>query len=164
MNETECCAISFEEVCTVDPEQTAKCLFARLSHGNAYASQLLEGLATAYLIAILESVCIREMFLNMDLTTEVIVGTAVNIQHRAPVPPGKQVWLRGQTTHLGERTATFAVQAFDDHEIVCDGTMTLVATSRSVIENRLARKLFGDGRVPYVLQRASAICLSSARA
>jgi predicted thioesterase len=147
VNEDESSEISFEEVCTVDADQTAKCLFGRLSHGSAYANQLLEGLATAYLIAIMESVCIREMFRAMDLTTEVIVGTAVNIRHRAPVPPGKQVWLRGRTTHLGERKATFAVQAFDDHEIVCEGTMTLVATSREVIERRLALKLHHDGQV-----------------
>lgn len=133
--------ISFEEVCTVDPDQTARRLFARLSHGNAYASRLVEGLATGYLIAIVESICIREMLRNMNLTTEVIVGASVNIDHRAPVPPGKQVWLSGRTTQLSERKATFAVQAFDDDEVVCEGVMTFVATSRERIEARLARKL-----------------------
>ncbi len=133
--------ISFEEVCTVDPDQTARRLFARLSHGNAYASRLVEGLATGYLIAIVESICIREMLREMNLTTEVIVGAAVNIRHRAPVPPGKQLWLRGRTTHLDERNATFAVEASDDDEIVCEGVMTFVATSRERIETRLARKL-----------------------
>jgi fluoroacetyl-CoA thioesterase len=138
--------ISFEEVCTVDPDQTARRLFARLSHGNAYASQLVEGLATGYLIAIVESICIREMLRDMNLTTEVIVGTAVNIRHRAPVPPGKQVWLRGRTTHLHERKATFEVQASDDDEVVCEGVMTFVATSREGIEMRLAKKLSADSR------------------
>jgi fluoroacetyl-CoA thioesterase len=138
--------ISFEEVCTVDADQTARRLFARLSHGSAYANQLVEGLATGYLIAIVESICIREMLREMSLTTEVIVGAAVNIRHRAPVPPGKQVWLRGRTTHLGERKATFAVQACDDDEVVCEGTMTFVATSRERIETRLALKLGADSR------------------
>lgn len=133
--------ISFEEVCTVDADQTARRLFARLSHGNAYANRMVEGLATGYLIAIVESICIREMLREMSLTTEVIVGAAVDIRHRAPVPPGKQIWLRGRTTHLGERKATFAVQACDDDEVVCDGDMTFVATSRERIETRLAVKL-----------------------
>ena len=136
--------ISFEEVCTVDADQTARRLFARLAHGNAYADQLVEGLATGYLVAIVESICIRELLREMRPTTEVIVGAAVDIQHRAPVPPGKQVWLRGRTTHLGERKATFAVQACDDDEVVCEGVMTFVATSRERIETRLARKLGAD--------------------
>lgn len=145
--------ISFEEVCTVDADQTARRLFARLSHGSAYASQLVEGLATGYLIAIVESICIREMLREMKLTTEVIVGAAVNIQHRAPVPPGKQVWLRGRTTHLGERRATFAVQASDDDEVVCEGVMTFVATSRERIETRLALKVSADSRAPGAVSK-----------
>jgi predicted thioesterase len=136
--------ISFEEVCTVDADQTARRLFKRLSHGNAYANRMVEGLATGYLVAIVESICIREMLREMSLTTEVIVGAAVDIRHRAPVPPGKQIWLRGRTTHLGERKATFAVQACDDDEVVCEGVMTFVATSRERIETRLALKLSAD--------------------
>lgn len=140
--------ISFEEVCTVDADQTARRLFARLSHGSAYAGRMVEGLATGYLVAIVESICIREMLREMSLTTEVIVGAAVDIRHRAPVPPGKQVWLRGRTTHLGERKATFAVQACDAQEIVCEGVMTFVATSRERIESRLAWKLGADSGAP----------------
>lgn len=140
--------ISFDEVCTVDPEQTARRLFARLSHGNAFAGQLLEGLATGYLIAIVESICIREMLREMHLGTEIIVGTAVDIRHRAPVPPGKQLWLRGRTTHLSKRKATFAVEASDDDEIVCEGVMTFVATSRERMETRLARKLSAGVNTP----------------
>src|SRR5436190_18177524 len=140
--------ISFEEVCTVDADQTARRLFARLSHGSAYAGRMVEGLATGYLIAIVESICIREMLRQMSLTTEVIVGSAVDIRHRAPVPPGKQIWLRGRTTHLGERKATFAVQACDDDEVVCEGILTFVATSRERIETRLALKLSADSRAP----------------
>ena len=136
--------ISFEEVCTVAADQTARRLFARLSHGNAYSNRMVDGLATGYLVAIVESICIREMLREMKLTTEVIVGAAVDIQHRAPVPPGKQLWLRGRTTHLGERKATFAVQACDDDEVVCEGVMTFVATSRERIETRLARKRGSD--------------------
>lgn len=138
--------ISFEEVCTVDADQTARRLFARLSHGNAYSNRMVDGLATGYLVAIVESICIREMLREMKLTTEVIVGAAVDLRHRAPVPPGRQVWLRGRTTHLGERKATWAVQACDDDEVVCEGVMTFVATSRERMETRLARKLSADRR------------------
>jgi fluoroacetyl-CoA thioesterase len=161
MNEQGTSEISFEEVCTVDPEQTARRLFAKLAHGNAYAHHLLEGLATGYLIALIESVCIREMLRHLDPVAEVIVGSAVNIQHRAPVPPGNQVWLRGWTSQLCERKATFTVQAFDDHEVICEGTLTLVAASRQTIEGRLARKLrtdnarSGDGNATIIVAAAA---------
>lgn len=141
MNEQGLSTIAFEEVCTIAPNQTARSLFTRLEHGRVYAEHLLEGLATGYLIALVESVCIREMLEHLDPVTEVIVGRAVNIQHRAPVPPGKQIWLRGWTSRIGERKATFEIQAFDDHEVVCDGTLTLVAASRQDLERRLALKL-----------------------
>ncbi|MDP1649662.1 MAG: hotdog domain-containing protein [Rubrivivax sp.] len=140
MNEQGISEICFEEACTIHPDQTAKSLFSRLAHGCAYADQLLDGLATGYLVALVESVCIREMLRHMDTTTEIIVGRAINIQHCAPVAPGKRVWLRGWTSRLGERSTTFTVQVFDDHEAICDGSVTLMATSRTALEARLARK------------------------
>ena len=141
MNEQGISEISFEEVCTVDPDQTAKRLFTRLAHGGAYAHQLLEGLATGYLVALIESVCIREMLRYLDPMAEIIVGSAVNIQHRGPVPPGKQFWLRGWTSQLCERKATFTIEACDEHEVICEGTLTLVAASRKAMEERLSHKL-----------------------
>jgi len=140
MNEQGISQICFEEACTIHDDQTAKSLFSRLSHGYAYADQLLDGLATGYLVALIESVCIREMLHHLDPTTEVIVGRAVNIQHCAPAAPGKQVWLRGWATRVGERSTTFTVQVFDDYEAICDGSVTLVAASRTALEDRLARK------------------------
>jgi len=97
-------------------------------------------IATGYLVALIESVCIREMLHHLDPTTEVIVGRAVNIQHSAPAAPRKQVWLRGWTMRMGERSTTFTVQVFDDHEAICDGSVTLVAASRTALQDRLARK------------------------
>lgn len=141
MNEQGSSEICFEETCTVDPDQTARRLFKRLEHGREFAEHLLEGLATAYLVAHVESVCIREMLAHLDHATEVIVGRAVNIQHCAPVPPGKQVRLRGWTSQIGERRTTFEFQVVDDHDIICEGSLTLVVASREVIEGQLARKL-----------------------
>ena len=140
MNEQAISQISFHEVCTIHPDQTAKSLFSRLSHGCAYSDHLMDGLATGYHVALIESVCIRELLHHLDPTTEIIVGRAVSIQHCAPAAPGKPTWLRGWTTRLGERSITFAVQVFDDHEAICDGSVTLVAAPRDALEARLARK------------------------
>ena len=140
MDEQAISQICFEEACTIHPDQTAKNLFSRLAHGCAYADQLLDALATGYLVALIESVCIREMLHHLDPAIEVIVGRAVSIQHCAPAAPGKQIWLRGWTTRMGERSTTFAVQVFDDHEAICDGSVTLMAASRTALEARLAHK------------------------
>jgi predicted thioesterase len=140
MNEQGISEICFEEACTIHPDQTARSLFSRLAHSTHYADQMLDGLATGYLVALIESVCIRELVQHMDPATEIIVGRAISIDHCAPMPPGKQLRLRGWTTRLGERSTTFTVQAFDDHEVICDGSFTLVAASRTAIEARLARK------------------------
>jgi predicted thioesterase len=141
MNDQGLSTIAFEEGCTIDESQTARSLFTRLEHGHPYAGHLLDCLATGYLVALLESVCIREMLQHLDLATEVVVGRAIDVQHRAPVPAGKRIWVRGWTTRLGDRKATFEVQAFDDHETICEGTLTLVVASRNDMERRLARKL-----------------------
>jgi len=140
MNEEGISQICFEEACTIRPEQMAKSLFSRLTHGRACADQLLDGPATGYLVALIESVCIRELLHHMDPAAEIIVGCDVSIEHCAPAAPGKQVWLRGWTSRIGECRTTFSVQVFDDHEVICDGSVTLLATPRTALLPRLARK------------------------
>jgi hypothetical protein len=59
--------IFFEESYTVPADQTAKSLFSRLPHGSEYAERLIECLATGYLVAVIESICIREMQQHVDV-------------------------------------------------------------------------------------------------
>jgi fluoroacetyl-CoA thioesterase len=141
MNQQGVSEICFEETYAVPREQTARSLFARLPHGSGYASTLIECLATGYLVAVVESICIREMQLHVDPTAEVVVGRTVHIEHRGPVPPKTRLRLRGWVEGLGEHSATFRVQAYDDNELVLDGTVTLVAAHRARIESRIATKV-----------------------
>lgn len=41
---------------------------------------------------------------------------------------------------MGERSTTFTAQVFDDHEAICDGSVTPVAASRATLEARLTQK------------------------
>lgn len=141
MNHQGVSEIFFEESYTVPADQTAKSLFARLPHGNGYAERLIECLATGYLVAVVESICIREMQLHVDATTEVVVGRTIRIDHRGPIPPGSPLRLRGWLERLGDRSATFRVQARDAHEIVCEASVTLVAAQRAPMELRITTKL-----------------------
>lgn len=58
MNQQAVSEIYFEETYCVPAEQTARSLFARLPHGRDYAQTLIECLATSYLVAVVESICI----------------------------------------------------------------------------------------------------------
>ncbi|NPC57802.1 thioesterase [Caenimonas sp. S4] len=141
MNHQGVSEIFFEESYTVPADQTARSLFARLPHGSAYAQKMIECLATGYLVAVLESICIREMHHHIDPLIEMVVGRAIRIAHRAPIPPGSPLRLSGWIQSVGERSATFCVQAHDDHEIVCDATVTLVVVRRASMDLRIATKV-----------------------
>jgi fluoroacetyl-CoA thioesterase len=141
MNQQGVSQIFFEETYSVPADQTARALFSQLQHGRAYAEQMIECLATAYLLAVVESICVREMQLHVDAAAQVVVGRCVRIEHRGPVPPGAPLRLRGWVEGLGGRSVTFRVQAFDDHEIVCEASITLVVMKRASMESRIAAKV-----------------------
>ena len=133
--------IFFEETYEVPPHQTARSLFQRLPHGLSCARTLIECLATSYLIAVVESICIREMQRHVEPTEEVVVGRTVRVEHLGPVPPKTCLRLCGWVEGLCERSATFCVRVYDDHEVVFEGTVTLVAARRTLLESRIATKV-----------------------
>jgi fluoroacetyl-CoA thioesterase len=141
MNHEGVSQIFFEETYTVPPDQTARSLFARLPHGCEYAQNMVECLATGYLVAVIESICIREMQQHVDPQIEVVVGRTIRVDHRAPIPPGSPLQLSGWVQTLSERSATFCVQAFDNHEMVCEAAVTLVVARRAAMEMRIASKV-----------------------
>lgn len=141
MNHQGVSEICFEETYTVPADQTARSLFARLPHGVDYAERLIECLATGYLVAVIESICIREVQRHVDAQDEVVVGRSIRIEHGGPIPPGASLRVRGWLERIGRRSATFRVQASDDHEVVCEAVVVLVATARGPMEQRIAAKV-----------------------
>lgn len=146
MNPQRVSEIVFDETYRVPAHQTARSLFLRLPHGLEYAQTLIECLATSYLIAVVESICIREMQRHVDPFEEVMVGRTVRIDHLGPIPPMTCLRLCGWVERLSERSATFCVRVHDDHEVVFDGTVTLVAARRTLIESRIASKVLALDR------------------
>lgn len=145
MNHQGISEISFEETYSVPPEQTARALFSRLPHGSDYAQRLIECLATGYLVAVVESICIREMQRHVDAASEVVVGRTIELEHKGPIPPGSTLKLRGWVERLGQRSAKFCIQASDDHEVVCEGSVILVVAQRVSMESRIAAKVVALG-------------------
>ena len=83
MNPCVVSQIIFSETYKVPPEQTTQQMFRLLPHGNGYADRMIDAMATGYLVAVLESICAREMQMYLERDEELIVGSSVQCQHRA---------------------------------------------------------------------------------
>ena len=139
----EICAVSqilFSETYTVPEEQTSPRMFGVLPHGKSYSDRLFNVMSNGYLIAVLESICARELQLHLDHKEESIVVSSMQCQHRAPIPPGALVKINGWVTGVADQEVAFCVQASDEQEMVCEGQIRLTIVRRSQIEKRLERK------------------------
>jgi len=127
MNNESIAQACFVEVYVVPSQRTARSPFAQLPPALAYADTLSESIAADYLIAVVESTCIKEMQRHIDPTIETVVGRSMRLEHCGPIPSGAAVLMMGWCEQLGQRSATFRVHVFDEHALVCDGQVTLVA-------------------------------------
>lgn len=140
MNHCEISQIFFRETYTVPKEQTARRMFSRLPHGKSYAARMINAMSTGYLVAMLESICAREMQPHLNHDEETVVGSSVQCQHCAPIPPGALVTVDGWVIGIGDHEATFWVRASDEQEIVCEGQIRLAVVRREQMERRIERK------------------------
>jgi len=140
MNHETVSGLFFDESCVVPAEQSARRLFATLPHGADYAQHLVDAMATAYLVAVMESICLRELLGCVDTAQDTVVGTNVDCRHCAPVAPGARIRVAGWVQQIGERDVTFWVFAQDDHEEVCKGTIKLAVVPRDEIDRTILRK------------------------
>ena len=85
-----------------------KRMFGVLPHGKSYADRLVNAMANGYLIAVLESICAREMQTHLDHNEETLVVSSMQCQHRAPIPPGALVRINGWVTGVADQEATSA--------------------------------------------------------
>jgi fluoroacetyl-CoA thioesterase len=137
------CAVSqiwFSETYTVPAEQTSQRMFGVLPHGKSYSDRLLNAMSNGYLIAVLESICAREMQKYVDHDRELVIGAEVRCQHRAPVPAGALVTVDGWITTIGGNEATFFVRASDEQEVVCEGEIRFSVEQRAQLERKIQRK------------------------
>lgn len=147
------CAVSqlfFSEKYRVPPEQTARHLFGRLPHGKGYADRMVDAMATGYLVAVLESICARELQPLLDPDEETVVGSSVQCRHRAPIAPNTLIKVDGFVIGIGDREATFHVRASDDHEAVCEGEIRFAIVRRAQMDERIQRKCHLNERIETV--------------
>lgn len=80
-----------------------------------------EVFATGYFVGLLEWVCIQLLTPHME-EGEGSLGVHINVSHCAPTPPGQKVRVDVECTHIEGRRVSFAVRAFDEHELIGEGT------------------------------------------
>jgi len=131
--------IFFREIFTVPTQERVRDLVASTGVG-AFANRIVNAMAPGHLVAVLESICARELQSYLDDSEDVVVAGSMQCRHLAPIPPGARVKISGWVTEVADREATFCVQASDEQEIVCEGQIRLTIVERSQIERRLQRK------------------------
>ena len=118
----------------------------RAPHAQAVASPRstvaapVDAMAGGHLVALLESLCIGSLQRCVDDTVEAIVGAGVDGRHRGPILAGACLRLTGWVERVGERGATFFVQAQDEHEQVFEGTVQLAVVDRGTLADLVKRK------------------------
>ena len=79
-----------------------------------------------------------EPFLEGD---EVSVGTAINIEHRAPAVVGMKIKAEAVLENFDGRFYTFRVSAHNGHEVIGYGTIARAIVSKSKFEEKQRAKL-----------------------
>ena len=90
-------------------------LATRLGSGS------VEVYATPAMVALIESAAVAaiEPLLPEGQSS---VGIALDVKHLAATPPGQQVRARAEVSKVDGRKVTFRVQAWDERELIGEGT------------------------------------------
>jgi predicted thioesterase len=131
--------IVFDERYAVPLNQTARLLFSEFPP-TADGADLVDAMATAYLIAMFESICTRELQAFIDPRSETVTEVVVECSHRAPVAKGALLRVSGWVEGIAEDEVTFRVQAQDEQEQVCEASIRLAIVQRAGIAQRITRK------------------------
>jgi predicted thioesterase len=93
--------------------------------------------ATPAMIALIESAAVAAID-PLLASGRASVGIALNVRHLAATPPGQRVRARAEVIELDGRKVTFHVQAWDEHELIGEGTHTryVIDVSRFVARAR----------------------------
>lgn len=97
-------------------------------------------LATPWMIAFMERVA-RDLLAERLPQGYSSVGVRVDVRHLAPTPLGKRVRARAEVISLKGSRVDFSVQAWDEWEMIGEGTHQRVVIEEARFLRRLAQKL-----------------------
>lgn len=102
---------------TVPPRSTVPQLY----HDTAFCRDMPDVLATGYLVGMMELACLHGLMPYMDWPQEQSLGVHVAFRHLAPTLPGMTLRIEGRLLQIDGRRLRFALRAWDDSELVCEG-------------------------------------------
>ena len=121
--------MSHEESFAVEEQHTA-------AHVGSGGSRVL---ASPWMIAFMERAA-RKLLGDVLPEGWSSVGVHVDVRHLAPTPVGGRVRARAEVTALQGSKVDFAVQAWDEHELVGEGTHRRVVIDEARFLSRVASK------------------------
>jgi fluoroacetyl-CoA thioesterase len=92
-------------------------LATRLGSGS------VEVYATPAMVALMESAAVAAIE-GLLPEGQSSVGIALDVRHLAATPPGQRVRARAEVVEVDGRKVTFQVQAWDEQELIGEGTHT----------------------------------------
>ena len=100
--------------------------------------------ATPYMAALMEYTCLMlvQPYLPEGITT---VGTRLDISHDSPTPAGMRVWAEATLTETDGRRFVFRVAAYDEKDLIGQGTHERCSVKQEKFEAKAAEKLSGNG-------------------
>ena len=90
---------------------------------TAMGSGSVAVLATPAMVALMEAAAV-DALKPVLLPDQSSVGVALDIRHLAATPPGRQVRARAKVIKVQGKKVTFQVQAWDESELIGEGTHT----------------------------------------
>lgn len=95
--------------------------------------------ATPAMIALLEAAAVAAIDALLP-EGQASVGTMLNVKHLAATPLGQQVRARAEVTGVEGRQVMFMVQAWDEQELIGEGTHTRFVIDVARFTERLQKK------------------------
>ncbi len=106
---------------------------------RAMGSGSLEVFATPALIALMEAAACAALAPHL-MEGQSSVGVEIQVKHLAATLLGKQIRARAEITAIEGRKISFFVQAWDDHDLIGEGTHQRVLIEVSRFLKKVAEK------------------------
>lgn len=97
--------------------------------------------ATGFLVGLVEWVCIEAVNPHLDWPLEQTVGTAIDITHEAPTPPGLEVLVTVKLVQAEGRRLAFEVVAHDGVDTITHGRHERAVIDRDRFATKAGRKV-----------------------
>jgi predicted thioesterase len=105
---------------------------------NSIGSGTLEVFATPVMMTLMEAAAVSAID-SLLPSEQASVGIHMDVRHVSATPIGERVTAMAEITHIEGRRITLQVRAWDDHELIGEGTHTRYIIDVDIFMSRLAR-------------------------